>query len=573
MKRKVISFLNRRFKTPVELDLTGVLGITFLQIVNAISGIVEIEICRQLLETLFFRKAGNLYIFCTLFICMHILLSVLCLMTECYTAKVRGKILMSLTIHILRKNKNLRNLNTEGMNENDKISIADGDCERYTDRIMGMTTLFSGLIATVCYIVYGFTINVWITLLIIAVSIWLSALNKKNQFKLYKYNEELNDSYGFWSNFLWKAFDNLEVIKVFLAKEKIITEQKTRNDNLCEVEQKSLKTYLDVCLIEESSDMMFTIVILCLSFFAILNHQMSAASILAIVEALTSVQKNILKLPEQVIRLNELESMASRIYKFNSMEEDNATREMNEDFYSLTMNDIYFNYQEDKILNGINYVFQKGKFYIIAGPSGCGKSTFLKILARLLPVKEGAVYWNEKDLSTMTRDSVYEKVSYVSQNKVFLEDTIRENVCLKKPDAKVYKKVVEETFLQDVFDKNQCADDLSLVLNGWPLSSGERQMVAFANVLYEKKQLILLDEVFSAVDPVKEKHFYECLKELAKNGSTIILVSHRLTNIDIADCILFMKQGNIKESGSLDELCKEKKEFNTWYNMNQEAKA
>ena len=85
--------------------------------------------------------------------------------------------------------------------------------------------------------------------------------------------------------------------------------------------------------------------------------------------------------------------------------------------------------------------------------------------------------------------------------------------------------------------------------------------------------MILLDEVFSAVDPVKEKHFYECLKELAKNGSTIILVSHRLTNIDIADCILFMKQGNIKESGSLDELCKEKKEFNTWYNMNQEAKA
>lgn len=573
MRWKVNSFLNKKFKTPAELELIGILKVALVQIIIAVVGIAEIEICRQLLETLFTRKIDKLLICCCFFICIHIFLNFICRTLEHYTMTVRGEITMSLRMHILKKNESLQFLNSEDMNENDKLSIADGDCERYTDSLLGMTSLFSSIIVTPCYIIYGFTINVWITVLIIVVSFCLSLLNKKNKLKLCKCNEELNDSYGYWANYLWKALDNLEVIKVFLSKDKIVKEQRIRNNNLCEVEQKTLKTYLDVCLIEESSDMVFTMIILCLSFFAILNHKMSAASILAIVEALTSVQKNIFQLPEQMIRLNELESIASRIYKLENMEEDKATEELNEDFFNLTVNDIFFNYQEDRILNGINYKFQKGKFYVIVGASGCGKTTLLKVIARLIPASEGTVYWNEKDLSKITRDSIYKKMSYISQNKVFLENTIRDNICLDEPDNEIYQKVLEETFLQSVFEKNHSDDDLVITLSGFPLSSGECQMVSFANILYAKKQLILLDEAFSAIDPAKEKHFYKCIKELTKKGATVILVSHRLTNINMSDCILFMEKGYIKESGSFDELCEKGNEFYVWYSMNKEANA
>lgn len=291
------------------------------------------------------------------------------------------------------------------------------------------------------------------------------------------------------------------------------------------------------------------------------------------VETLTSVQKNIFQLPEQMIRLHELESIASRIYQLESLEEDAATEELKEDFISLTVDDVSFSYQTEEILQGVHYTFQKGRFYILAGASGCGKSTLLKIIARLLPAKTGAVYWNQKELSAMTRDSVYRKVSYVSQNKAFLEGTIRENICFGEPDEMVYQKVLAQSFLKEAFRKNHSGDQQMLELSGEPLSSGERQMVSFANVLYMKKQLILLDEAFSAVDPAKEKYFYKHLKRLAEGGATVILVSHRLTNFEMADCILFMENGCIKESGSLEELCRSKQNFSMWYRMNKEGMA
>lgn len=573
MKKKVNSFLNRKLKTPAELELTGIPQIALLQIMVAAVSIVEIEICRQLLDALFLWNFMQMLICCALFIVLCILSSFICRMTECCTASVRGEILMSLMKQVLNKNANLRFVGNEGLNANDKMSIADGDCERYTDALMGRASLFSSLIATPFYIIYGFTINIWITLLIVVISICLSFLNKKNKLKMYQCNEELNERYGVWANYLWKALDNLEVIKVFLAQKKIVKEQRRRNDCLCETEQKALKTYLNVCLVEESSDMMFTLVTLCLSFFAVLNHQMPAASILAMVEALTSVQKNIFQLPEQMIRLHELESIASRIYKLEGMEEEVAIEELTEDFEKLTVKDVTFGYEEDEILQGVNYTFEKGKFYILAGVSGCGKSTLLKVLARLLPIKDGAVLWNEAALSGMTRESVYKKVMYISQNKDFLEDSIKENICFGENDEVAYQKVLKESFLRDVFDKNQCSDNQVLALSGWPLSSGERQMVSFANVLYMQKQLILLDEAFSAVDPAKEKLFYKKLSQLTKNGATVILVSHRLTNFEMSDCILFMENGRITESGSLTELCEAKKNFSMWYSMNKEGEA
>ncbi len=573
MRRKVNSFLNKKIKTPIELDLICIFRVALLQIFIAVLRILEIEISRQLLETLFTRRTDKLLMGCCCFVFIYAFFSIINRTLERYTMTVRGTIIISLTKHILKKNANLQFITSEDMNENDKLSIADGDCERYADGLLGMTALFSSIIVIPCYIIYGFTINVYITLLIIIVSFCMSLMNKNNKMKLCESNEERNDSYGYWANYLWKALDNLEVIKIFLSKDKIIKEQRLRNNTLCKAEQKTLKTYLDVCLIEESSDMLFTMLILCSSFLAILNHKMPATSILAMVEALNAVQKNIFQLPEQIIHLKELESIASRIYKLEKMEEDNATEELEEDFFNLTVDNIYFNYQDDRILNGIHYEFQKGKFYVVVGPSGCGKTTFLKVLARLLPVSEGKVYWNEKNISKLTRDSIYKRMSYTSQNKVFLEDTIRNNICLDKTDSQVYKQVLKKSFFERVFEKNNNNDELVLALNGWPLSSGECQMVSFANILYTQKQLILLDEAFSAIDPAKEKSFYKCIKELTEKGATVILVSHRLTNIDMSDCILFMENGYIKESGTFDELYRRKGDFYFWYNMNKEANA
>lgn len=244
MKQKVNSFLNRKCKTPAELELTGIPQVTFLQILVAAGSIAEMEICRQLLEALFARNTVQLWICCGVFVCAHVLLSVICHVVEHHTATVRGEIIMSLMNQVLKKNGNLRSLNQEGLNANDKMSIANGDCERYADGLLGRASLFSSFIATPCYIIYGLTINVWITLLIFVSSIGLSFFNKKKKLRLYQCNEELNERYGLWANYLWKALDNLEVIKVFLSKDKIGKEQRRRNDSLCETQQKNIENVL-----------------------------------------------------------------------------------------------------------------------------------------------------------------------------------------------------------------------------------------------------------------------------------------------------------------------------------------
>lgn len=573
MKNKCNNFLNHIFKTPAPLELTGLFGIAVLQITAAATGIAKIEICRQLVDFLFRKDFVHLMATSGLFICVHMILSVLGRAVERRTAAMRGHILMSLMDMVLGKNENLLFIGSHEMSANDKMSIADGDCERYVDSIMGRVELFSRLVTTPCYMIYGFTINVWITILILTISIILSMLNKKNKLRLYQCNEEYNERYGVWSNFLWKALDNLEVMRVFLSRDKVICEQRKRNDSLCETQKNSLKAYLDVCLIEESSDMLFTLMILCLSFVAVMRNSMSMASIFAMIEAMNSVQKNIFQLPEQFIRLHELESIASRIYQLERMEEDSAQEALDEDLQTLTVQNVSFGYQQNDILKGVSYMFEKGRFYILAGASGCGKSTLLKVIVRLFPVREGNIYWNQLDLSRLKRDSIYKKVSYISQNQMFLADTIKANICLDQSDEDTYCRVLGESYVQDIFGKNQYGDDQMLNINGWPLSSGERQMVSFASILYLSRQLILLDEAFSAVDPAKEQHFFKCLKFLTQRGATVILVSHRLTNFDMADQILYMADGQIRESGSFETLCEKDTLFRTWYRTNGERNA
>ena len=572
MKNKINTFLNKKFDTFVELKLTGILEIILIQIIAALFNIVEIEISRQILNFLFLKKTQYLIITCCLFICLQIILSMILRLNESHTAIVRGNMIMSLVNHIMIKNANLHSYHYEEISANDRMSIVDGDCERYIDSIIGRTSLFSNLFTIPFYIIYGLTINIGITILILIIGILLSIINKKNKLKLYQYNKEFNENYGLWANFLWKALDNLEVIKVFLVKNKIIGEHRKRDDALHETQQKSLEAYLNVCLIEESSDIMFTLIILCLSFLAVMHNKMAAASILAMVQALNSVQKIIFQLPEQLIRLHELKSIASRIYKLEHIKEDQAKENLYETFETLSVNNVFFRYKQEEILKGINYTFHKGKFYILTGKSGCGKSTLLKVIARLLPTNKGTIYWNQTNLADMKRDSVYLKLSYISQNQIFLEDTIKKNICFDEINEMSYNNALKESFLEDFLKKNQYNDNLILTLNGWPLSSGERQMVAFANILYHPKQLILLDELFSAIDPAKEQHFFKQLKLLTLHGRTVILVSHRQTNFDIADQILYMENGQISESGSFQELYNAKNYFYTWYNTNAERK-
>ncbi len=558
--------LNKILNTPIRLNLGGIILISLVQVFIEVISLANIEICRRMLNYLLSHETERLMmssiIFCTVMIITIIMVHV----NAYLIAHVRGRLQLALSNKLLIKNSNLYCWSRANLSSNDRVSVVTGDLERYVESLINKAFLFSSFMVIPCYVIYGITINAWITLMIIVSSIVLSILNKNNKLKLYEFNKEINDKYGLWTNYLWKALDNLEVIRAFLSKKKIISEHRKRDDDYSNTARKSWEAQLKVYLVEETADMMFTLVILSLSFVAMIIGAMPPANMLAMIQSLSSVQKKIFELPEQMIQLKELESIASRIIKFEQIPDDKGELELNEEFRFLQVKDLKISYDNQEIIKDINFKFEKGKFYVIAGSSGCGKSTLLKAIARLIPLDGGSICWNNTNLSEVTRKSYYQKAGYVEQNHVFIQGTIRENIVYGSLNEVAYNKALKESKLLDVFKKNNFTDELTISQSGYPLSSGERQMLAFASVLYNTKELVLLDESFSAIDPGKERIFYEKLKECSRNGTTVIMVSHRQTNFDIADEIVYMNQGKILENGSFEELCSNENDFYRWIN-------
>ena len=320
-------------------------------------------------------------------------------------------------------------------------------------------------------------------------------------------------------------------------------------------------------LIEESSDMMFTLLILCASFIAVAMKRIAASDILAMVESLAAVQKAIFLLPEKLVQLQELESMGHRISSFEALEEDRGQEDETESLKRLTLRQVSFSYGEKTVLHEIDFEFETGKFYIIAGTSGCGKSTLLRVISKLLPYT-GQVRWNGTELKEISRKALYRKLFYQPQNQIFLEDTIKANICLNSDDDENrYEQILKKAFIREFLDKNHMDDTQMLSYRGAPLSSGESQMVSMAGVLYEPREAILLDEVFSAIDPAKEQVFFRELVSLARSGKLVVLVSHRLSNLEMADEILFMEEGRICEAGILNELLSVGGKFYKWHKL------
>lgn len=617
MNRKIDRYLNQKFKTPCFLDLSQIFILTMFHVAASLGAIARIELYRRILQAVLSADGSILLREMGLLAAYEALYSGMVHLSQYESAKIQGKLLRQLLDNVLTKNEKLRCLGNCPLGPSDRFSMASEDCQLYVSSVLSKASLFADFVIVPLYIAYGCSLNPGITAAITGTSIALSVLNRKNKRKLYGYNQEYGERFAHWSNFLWKAVDNLEVIKVFLDKKKVRAEQRKRNQALDDVEQNRLKTFLDMTLIEESSDMGFTLFILCASFLAVAAERIAMSDILAMVESLTAVQKAIFALPEKFVQLNELESIASRISRFEAMEEDdvgedeatveedadtqedkpisregaeiqedkpisredagvqedNSTGEEDnmEDFRTLTLRQVSFSYEEKEVLKDIDFTFERGKFYILVGRSGCGKSTLLKVLSKLVPYT-GHVRWNGIELREIGRQALYRKLFYQPQSQIFIEDTIRENICLEPGgEEKRYQEILDRFFIRDIFRKNNFDDTQMLNYRGAPLSSGESQIVSMAGILYRPRDVVLLDEVFSAVDPAKEQVFFRELASLARAGKTVILVSHRLSNLEAAEKILFLEDGRICETGNLEELLSAKGRFYEWYRLGGEG--
>lgn len=225
----------------------------------------------------------------------------------------------------------------------------------------------------------------------------------------------------------------------------------------------------------------------------------------------------------------------------------------------LICRDLTFSYEKDReILHNMNLCFRKGSFTALVGESGCGKSTVAGILTGRNKCYGGRVLVGETDLAQIQEAELMRNVTYISHNSYLFQGTVRENLLMGKPDATEDElwAVLEKTRLA-AFMKQENGLDTEVLEKGSNLSGGQCQRLALARALLRDSHVYIFDEATSNIDVESENDIMEQIYELAKN-KTVILISHRLANVTGADQIYVLEQGQVRESGTHQELLKKK---------------
>ncbi|MDR0449217.1 MAG: ATP-binding cassette domain-containing protein [Rickettsiales bacterium] len=224
-----------------------------------------------------------------------------------------------------------------------------------------------------------------------------------------------------------------------------------------------------------------------------------------------------------------------------------------------------FSYHDDpdrKILDDINLSVKSGQMCALVGASGGGKTTIVNLLARFYDVSEGAIKINGADIRDYTLESLRGNIAEVSQDVFLFDGTIADNIKFGKPEATA-EEIAEAARVANVaefVDKMPDKYDTMIGERGVMLSGGQRQRVAIARAVLKNAPLLLLDEATSALDTRSERMVQEALAKLMK-GRTTFVVAHRLSTIVNSDIICVIKQGQIVEQGTDEELMAEGGEY------------
>lgn len=221
----------------------------------------------------------------------------------------------------------------------------------------------------------------------------------------------------------------------------------------------------------------------------------------------------------------------------------------------INIQNLYKNFGDLKVLKNISTTINKGEIISIIGPSGSGKSTFLRCINKLEEPTNGHIFIDGMDLMDKKTDinKIRERVGMVFQHfNLFPHKTVLENLTLSPTIVKNENKIEAEKYALYLLEKVGLVDKA----NSYPaqLSGGQKQRIAIARALAMKPEVILFDEPTSALDPEMIKEVLDVMRELAKEGMTMIIVTHEMGFAkNVGNRILFMDKGEIVEDSSPKE--------------------
>ena len=312
------------------------------------------------------------------------------------------------------------------------------------------------------------------------------------------------------------------------------------------------------------------------STILLLLHQvLDVGMMAAALAAFTSFQTAAKYFLVSLGRIPECAAFVKDYYDFMDMEEaEKGTEKFCSDFDSIKVKQLSFSYPGRKTpaVSNLSFTIKRNEVVAIVGNNGGGKTTLVKLLTGLYQAQKGQIYYGRQNLRSLDPEEFYKQISFVSQDFIKYELTVRENIGIGdwkqiENTDKIYMllhQVGLETFISQA-SVNQL---LGNEFGGRELSVGQWQKLAIARVMMKDSSVIFLDEPTAALDPLMETKVLKMFLKIARE-KTAIIVSHRIGICKEVDKIIVMKEGKIAEIGNHEKLLAEKGEYYRLYTMQQ----
>lgn len=379
-------------------------------------------------------------------------------------------------------------------------------------------------------------------------------------------------------NYLYHLFGDKQAVKelrIFEIEDYIEQKMYAARDNMKQevwnFKKRDMRSLL-ICEIFCKSGYLLSI----FSTILLLLHQvLDVGMMAAALAAFTSFQTAAKYFLVSLGRIPECAAFVKDYYDFMDMEEaEKGTEKLCSDFDSIKVKQLSFSYPGRKTpaVSNLSFTIKRNEVVAIVGNNGSGKTTLVKLLTGLYQAQKGQIYYGRQNLRSLDPEEFYKQISFVSQDFIKYELTVRENIGIgdwkqMENTDKIYMllhQVGLETFISQA-SVNQL---LGNEFGGRELSVGQWQKLAIARGMMKDSSVIFLDEPTAALDPLMETKVLKMFLKIARE-KTAIIVSHRIGICKEVDKIIVMKEGKIAEIGNHEELLAEKGEYYRLYTMQQ----
>lgn len=298
----------------------------------------------------------------------------------------------------------------------------------------------------------------------------------------------------------------------------------------------------------------------------IFNGQMEVGVIALIMFYFLKISSSAEEFAEVAYRfeLNRIAMMRmSQILNTAAESESSGKENFPRNWKELKVENLHFAYEDYPVLQGIHFKLKRGKKIGIVGLSGAGKSTLFKLLLKLYDRYEGSIAFDGRELKSIKRKYYLEHFSYVPQETELFNLSLKQNITMamdNKVNEKRFQHALEVAQVDDFLQKLPNGVETLVGEKGVKLSGGEKQRVGIARAIYQKPELLFLDEATSHLDADSEDKIQKALHKVFQEV-TALVIAHRLSTLKEMDEILVIHEGKIAESGRFDELIKAKGVF------------